>query len=296
MKLPLIENNKRLISENIFELKNKYQNKFVLKNFIPTKKSPIILKKDNIEELSNDKLELKNKLKRVSSISYLNSKNNKIIKKKIKIRNINNDIFELNSDNIINNFSDNIKTRPFINDKSIKKYKDKDKLIYISQEIKNKLNFSSVNKDNKIHEYNIKFNNAFWKNISWNNNILKNIFKRSLNKGKEKNEEKENSINCKNMKSFDKEKDKDKEKKNLRIFKNINNDYINSYFYSEINNFYNNYKNNKIILSKLEKKNMSNNKKIYTSPFNENIYYNNHCVSELINNNKNNISFHKDKS
>ena len=82
MKLPLIENNKRLISENIFELKNKYQNKFVLKNFIPTKKSPIILKKDNIEELSNDKLELKNKLKRVSSISYLNSKNNKIIKKK----------------------------------------------------------------------------------------------------------------------------------------------------------------------------------------------------------------------
>ena len=79
------------------------------------------------------------------------------------------------------------------------------------------------------------------------------------------------------------EKEKEKEKKNQIIFKSINNENNNnSYFNSEINNFYNNckYKNNKLILSLMRNRNINKTKRIYLSRFNENIYYN-YCVSNI---------------
>ena len=310
MKLPLIERllkKSHLTSENIPD-KNKYQNRFFIKNFYPSKRTSLLINNNNKEEqLSNNlrfKLELKNTLRRVTSISYLNLKNNKTIKKRIKItNNINNDILNLNSDNniLFNDYSDYNKTRTLINSKSsfisIRKNKEKnkeinkekneekekDKLIIINNELKNKLNRSDVIKSKKIHEYNIKFNNLFWRNISWNNNILKNIFKKNLNNKRGKKEEIKN-IDCKNMKqSFDKEK----EKKNSFVFKSYNEN-GSSYFNSEINNFYNNckYKNNKLKLSLMKERNINKSQRIYMSIFNENIY-NNFCALNMNQKNEN---------
>ena len=138
-------------------------------------------------------------------------------------------------------------------------------------------------KTQKIHEYNIKFHNSFLSNINWNNNILKRIFK---NKNIKINMETIENFKYKNKKEL-LEKDKEKEKKNPIVFKNINNDNDNSYFNSEINNFYNNcrYKNNKLILSLMKKRNINkNDKRIYLNRFNENIYHN-YCASNNIYNN-----------
>ena len=142
---------------------------------------------------------------------------------------------------------------------------------YIFNGVKEKI------RKNNCHEYDIKFNNSYLKNINWNNNVLKKIFrnkKMMLNM--------ELIKNYKIKKNESKEKEKEKETKELNILKNINNFYDNSYFNSEINNFYNNckYKNNKLILSLMRKRNINKSKRIYLSRFNENIYYN-YCVSNI---------------
>jgi hypothetical protein len=131
---------------------------------------------------------------------------------------------------------------------------------------------------NNFHEYDIKFKNSFLRNINWNNNVLKKIFRNKkimLNM--------ELIKNYKIKKNESKEKEKEKETKELNILKNINNFYDNSYFNSEINKFYNKckYKNNKLILSMIKKRKINKTKRIYLNRFNDYIY-NNYCASNDI--------------
>lgn len=246
--------------------------------------------------------------------------NKKIIKIVKKDDNNDNDL-RLNSDNLYanndnnNDFNDTIYTenrfKTLINSKSsfINNRNENNKIILptVTKMLgnfdgKNKLNQSVLNinkikkiklkqdkyirdiiagvkeeeKFKKLHEYNIRFDNSFLYNINWNNNILKNMLK---NKKININMEAIKNYKIKNKKmQFDKEK----EKKNILLSKSIDNENDNSYFNSEINNFFNNckYKNNKLILSLMKKRNNNNNinKRIYLSRFNENIY-NNYCES-----------------
>ena len=167
----------------------------------------------------------------------------------------------LNQSDIINNRNNKIKKERYVR--------------YIFSSIKDKT------KSKQLHEYNIKFNNSFLNNINLNNNILKRILK---NKKIKINMEAIKNYKFRNKKDLlEKEKEKEKEKKNQIIFKSINNENNNnSYFNSEINNFYNNckYKNNKLILSLMRNRNINKTKRIYLSRFNENIYYN-YCVSNI---------------
>ena len=135
--------------------------------------------------------------------------------------------------------------------------------------------FEESKNSKQIHNYNIKFNNSFLKNINWNNNILKKLLK-----------EKKFKINLGAIKNFKlrnqkESSDKEKEKKNPITFKSYN-EIDSSYFNSEINDFYNNckYKNNKLILSLMKERNINKSKKVYLSIFNENIY-NNYCAFNM---------------
>ena len=298
--------------------------KSIHKYFDTEKKSISVLnlRKKNLDEES--KIIPNNSYMKSNRDNTINQKKIKIMKR-ANINNNKNHIYLINSDNINeintnNNYNDSIFTenrfQTLINGRSsfINNRNENDKLnlpivpkILKNFERKNRLNQSDIinNRNNKIkkekyvryifssikdktkskqlHEYNIKFNNSLLNNINWKNNILRRILK---NKKIKINMEAIKKYKFRNKKVLiDKEKEKEKEKKNQIIFKSINNESDNSYFNSEINNFYNNckYKNNKLILSLMRKRNINKSKRIYLSRFNENIYYN-YCVSNNYNN------------
>ena len=297
--------------------------KSIHKYFDTEKKSISVLnlRKKNLDEES--KIIPNNSYINSNRDNPINQKKIKIMKR-ANINNKNH-IYLINSDNINeintnNNYNDSINTenrfqtllygRPsFINyrnenendnlnlpivPKILKNYGRKNRLnqSYIINNRNNKITkekyvryiFSSIKdktKSKQLHEYNIKFNNSLLNNINWKNNILKRILK---NKKIKINMEAIKNYKFRNKKDL-LDKEKEKEKKNQIIFKSINNENNNSYFNSEINNFYNNckYKNNKLILSLMRKRNINKSKRIYLSRFNENIYYN-YCVSNNYNN------------
>ena len=272
---------------------------------------------------------LKGRLKRISSVSDVESINiNKINMNPIKFIKIqkNKTLFDkINSENNDNNIHQNLLKSdeyiPQLINKKLNLFNNKHRRKLILPIAANKLNQMKIIKDDEMkkeneikhifngvkdkmrkknfHEYDIKFNNSFLKNINWNNNVLKKIFRNKkimLNM--------ELIKNYKIKKNESKEKEKEKETKELNILKNINNFYDNSYFNSEINNFYNNckYKNKKLILSIKKSESISSNQRIFLDRFNDNI--NNNFIPSLIehkkipnNENKGNILlYEKNKS
>ena len=271
--------------------------------------------------------DLKEKLKKISSLSYLkpkernNTKLNRV--QTIKVTNNNsNNVINLDSNNIdkntrytdkdsqtmlnsissiMNNKSENKLILPTAskilimkNDREMKLSKSNiinkidnnrnDKGIKIRNNIKYLFNNNYDKIDtNKVHEYDIKFHNSFYRNVNWNNNILKKML-----------EEKNMKINLDLIKNCKYRKinnamEKEKKKKNKNELKSINNkNYINSYFNSDINNFYNKckYKNNKLILTLMKKRNQNSGIKNYLSRFNDNNLYRNYCAYNIINNEK----------
>ena len=149
---------------------------------------------------------------------------------------------------------------------------------------------------NNFHEYDIKFKNSFLRNINWNNNVLKKIFRN-----------KKIILNMeviKNFKMKKKNESKEKETKELSVLKNINNFYDNSYFNSEINNFYNKckYKNKKLILSMKRTDSINSHNRIYLDRFND--FRNNNFIPSFIEhknilkneNKRNSLLYEKNKS
>ena len=317
--------------------------KSIHKYFDTEKKSISVLnlRKKNLDEES--KIIPNNSYMKSNRDNTINQKKIKIMKR-ANINNNKNHIYLINSDNINeintnNNYNDSIFTenrfQTLINGRSsfINNRNENDKLnlpivpkILKNFERKNRLNQSDIinNRNNKIkkekyvryifssikdktkskqlHEYNIKFNNSLLNNINWKNNILRRILK---NKKIKINMEAIKKYKFRNKKVLiDKEKEKEKEKKNQIIFKSINNESDNSYFNSEINNFYNNckYKNKKLILSIKKSESISSNQRIFLDRFNDNV--NNNYIPSLIehkkipnNENKGNILlYEKNKS
>ena len=157
--------------------------------------------------------------------------------------------------------------------------------------------FEESKNSKQIHNYNIKFNNSFLKNINWNNNILKKLLK-----------EKKFKINLGAIKNFKlrnqkESSDKEKEKKNPITFKSYN-EIDSSYFNSEINDFYNNckYKNKKLILSMKKHDTIKSNQRIFLDRFNDNINnnfipsYNGHKQLPKNENKGNILLYEKNKS
>ena len=297
--------------------------KSIHKYFDTEKKSISVLnlRKKNLDEES--KIIPNNSYMKSNRDNPINQKKIKIMKR-ANINNNKNHIYLINSDNINeintnNNYNDSIFTenrfQTLINGRSsfINNRNENDKLnlpivpkILKNFERKNRLNQSDIinNRNNKIkkekyvryifssikdktkskqlHEYNIKFNNSLLNNINWKNNILRRILK---NKKIKINMEAIKNYKFRNKKDL---LDKEKEKKNQIIFKSINNESDNSYFNSEINNFYNNckYKNNKLKLSLMKERNINKSQRIYMSIFNENIY-NNFCALNMNQKNEN---------
>ena len=292
-----------------------------LQNDSATQRKPI-----KIIKLRNS--DLKEKLKRISSIYYLKPKkrNNMKLSSVHTIRLTNNntkDMINLDSNNnydrntrfsdkdsqmlnsissILNSKNDNNLILPtgskillMKNEREIKLSKSNiinkidnnknDKGIDVKNNIKNPFNNIYDNTNiNKFHEYDIKFHNSFFKNVNWNNNILKKMLQ-------EKNMKINlDSINNNKYMKRNDTMDKVKEKKNQNVLKNINNNknYINSYFNSDINKFYNNckYKNNKLILSLLKNRKKNAGIKNYLSRFNDNNIYHNYCTCNIVNNEK----------
>ena len=149
---------------------------------------------------------------------------------------------------------------------------------------------------NNFHEYDIKFKNSFLRNINWNNNVLKKIFRN-----------KKIILNMeviKNFKMKKKNESKEKETKELSVLKNINNFYDNSYFNSEIKNFYNKciYKNKKLILSMKRTDSINSHNRIYLDRFND--FRNNNFIPSFnehknipkIENKRNSLLYEKNKS
>ena len=330
IKLPSIE----ICSDN-FKPENDSSVKMNLKFLQPLKNSSF----KNLQKVSDTEKkpikiiklrnsDLKEQLKRISSLSYLkpkernNTKLNRVQTIKVTNNNLNN-VINLDSNNnidrntrysdkdsqtmlnsissIMNNKNENKLILPTASkitimksEKEIKLSKSNiinkidtnknDKGIKIRNNIKYLFNNNSDKKDNnKFHEYDIKFHNSFYRNVNWNNNILKKIL-----------EEKNMKINldiikkC-NYKKINDAKEKEKKKKNQHELKNINNKgYVNSYFNSDINNFYNKckYKNNKLILTLMKKRNQNSGIKNYLSRFNDNNLYRNYCAYNIVNNEK----------
>ena len=157
--------------------------------------------------------------------------------------------------------------------KDILKYRNE-----INKELTKKKTLDYKLDNKKYHEHYIFFNNCFFKKNSWNNNLLKNILPKNINYIlKERELQKIAKINS--QLSQEKEKnDKIKIKNKFNIFRNLSNSHDNSYsfFNSEINHFYNNYKNNncKLILFKRNENINKDNNKIHFNKLHKNISYN----------------------
>ena len=260
------------------------------------------------------KKDLKEKLKKISSVSDIETKsiNKKNInsikmiklgKRKSILNSLKSDISDNRLDKNLNNNDDYFQDL-IISKSTIVNNRNNKKLILpiASNKLNNYKIFNNIEdeskkensckyifngvkekaKKNTIHEYDIKFNNSFLKNINWNNNLLKKIFK-----------SKKIILNMEIIKDYKikkKSESKEKETKEKSILKNINsiNNYDNSYFNSEINNFYNNckMKNNKLILSMVKKNDsIKSYKKIYIDRFNDNNKNSNFFPSKIIHNN-----------
>ena len=330
MKLPFIE----ALSDNSINQFNPYDRRN-LNNFKALKE----IKNNSFNALNHNfdkntlriqcinlkKNGLKGRLKRISSVSDVESINiNKINMNPIKFIKIqkNKTLFDkINSENNDNNIHQNLLKSdeyiPQLINKKLNLFNNKHRRNLILPIAANKLNQMKIIKDDEVkkeneikhifngvkdkmrkknfHEYDIKFNNSFLKNINWNNNVLKKIFRN-----------KKIMLNMELIKNYKikKNESKEKETKDIGLLKNINNFYDNSYFNSEIKNFYNNckYKNKKLILSIKKSESISSNQRIFLDRFNDNI--NNNFIPSLIehkkipnNENKGNILlYEKNKS
>ena len=330
MKLPFIE----ALSDNSINQFNPYDRRN-LNNFKALKE----IKNNSFNALNHNldkntlriqcinlkKNGLKGRLKRISSVSDVESINiNKINMNPIKFIKIqkNKTLFDkINSENNDNKINQNLlKSEEYIPqliNKKLNLFNNKHRRKLILPIAANKLNQMKIIKDDEMkkeneikhifngvkdkmrkknfHEYDIKFNNSFLKNINWNNNVLKKIFRN-----------KKIMLNMELIKNYKikKNESKEKETKEIGILKNINNFYDNSYFNSEIKNFYNNckYKNKKLILSIKKSESISSNQRIFLDRFNDNV--NNNYIPSLIehkkipnNENKGNILlYEKNKS
>ena len=189
---------------------------------------------------------------------------------------------EKDEDKTILPFSSKILKNKNINSININGLKFKD-FINNRYEINNELTKKkaidyNLDKNKGYHEHYIFFNNSFLGKNSWKNNLLKNILPKNINYIlKERELQKIAKINS--QLSQEKEKnDKIKIKNKFNIFRNLSNSHDNSYsfFNSEINHFYNNYKNNncKLILFKRNENINKDNNKIHFNKLHKNISYN----------------------
>ena len=323
MKLPFIEGySDNSINQYNYSYEKRNLNNFkalkdVKNNSFNTLKKNVNRNTMSLQCINLRKNSLKEKLKRISSVSdvepitinrlNINSiksikvQKNKTIFNKMNSQNSDNNLEKnkMNSDeyipqlinrkpNILNNRNNKklilpiasnklnqLKIKNQVNDDS----KKENDVKYIFNGVKDKII------KNNFHEYDIKFKNSFLRNINWNNNVLKKIFRN-----------KKIILNMeviKNFKTKKKNESKEKEAKELSVLKNINNFYDNSYFNSEINNFYNNckYKNKKLILSMKRNDSINSNNRIYLDRFND--FRNNNFIPSFIEHKK--IPKHENK-
>ena len=250
------------------------------------------------------------KSKSINFTPSLNRKKTIIPKKKINIINSSDNLF------INKNIDDNNEIKILLNN-NIKKNKDlnlnneKDedktilpfssKILNFKQKYKNNIkryNFSDIsnfqneiNKDNsrkkliynrnsneKYHEHYIFFNNCYFRNNSWKNNLLKNLLPNLKERGIKK------SIKDKQKKEKIHKK-KFKFRNDFDVNKRLYNNYqINSFFNNEINNFYNNYiNNNKDILPIKKEKGNTIEIKINHTKNSKNIFSNSFSPFKIMN-------------